>query len=212
MQIVHEAYPLEWPEHQARTPHWQRDPSPFASRSLVRAYEDLGHELGRLGAASFVISSNAKLRSDTTLPLARQPHIADPGAAVYLVREERDAQTGRREPKLYALACDKYESLEENLRALFLTIDSIRRIERHGSSRLMEQALSGFRALTAPRDEQPPWQDVLGVGEDCDLEEALSAYRALIRDHHADKTGDGEEALRLNNAIAEARQELRNRG
>jgi hypothetical protein len=45
----------------------------------------------------------------------------------------------------YAIACDKFEKAEWNVAAIAHTIRSFRQMERDGTSRILEQAMEGFK-------------------------------------------------------------------
>lgn len=47
----------------------------------------------------------------------------------------------------YVIACDKYKQPRWNLNAIRMTIHSLRQMERDGTSRLLERAMSGFAAI-----------------------------------------------------------------
>ena len=96
---------------------------------------------------------------------------------------------------------------DENVRALEATIEALRRIERHGASALLDQALSGFTALPPASDERPAWWEVLGLpARPPALSGAESAYRLKAAQIHPDRGGDGEGMAALNGAIREARE------
>lgn len=206
--MIREPYPLEWPVGHPRTPRGRRRYSRFGKWTYHSAAVELDEELRKLGGVRWVISSNLRVRQADGLPLSRQGSIDDPGVAVYVERRIREPQTGTRTIRMFAISCDVYRSVEDNIRALTLVVSAMRTIERHGSPQLMEQAMSGFKMLTAPPDVQPPWYEVLGCAEDVTLLEAESIYRRLLREKHPDRGGSDEDALRLHNAIAEAREVL----
>lgn len=170
-------YPLTWPAGWPRTPGHLRTYSTFRT-TTEKAFNGLLAELERLRARGVIISSNLKLRNDG-FPYANQPRHGDEGIAVYFTRKGKE----------YALACDKFTKREDNLRALALTIEAIRGIERWGSSDLMERAFTGFAQLAAPADTRTWWQ-VLGVDEHADRYEVHRAYLYLRSIHHPDKGGD----------------------
>lgn len=200
-------YPLEWPLGHARTPGYSRKAWPRKEWTIAQARRRLEEELRRMGATGWVISSDMATNLDGTLRSNARPP-ADPGVALYVKRKIREPQTGLRTVRLFAMSCDRYDTIAGNLRALTHTIDAMRSIERHGSSRLMEQAMSGFKMLTAAPDVQPPWHEVLGCDEDEDLHEVESVYRQLILENNPDNGGSEEVARRLHNAVAEAREIL----
>lgn len=171
-------YPLTWPDGWKRTPNWQRAPSPFKIQSTDRATRELMDELGRLGARKVIISSNLKLRQDG-MPYSQQPRNDDEGIAVYFTRKGIEM----------VLACDKFAKREANMRAITLTIDAIRGIERWGSSDMMERAFTGFTALPPP--VALSWRDVL------DPADPEGSYRRLRSQAHPDKGGSAEAFQRV---------------
>ena len=105
-----EAYPLQWPEG------WPRTKIPGESRYKVgytQAVEELFRELRLLKASKIVLSSNVPLRQDG-LPYAdyARRRIDDPGVAVYFVRGG-DQQM---------IACDSWDRVSDNIRAVGLTV------------------------------------------------------------------------------------------
>lgn len=196
--MKHEPYPLEWPIGQARTPASRRRRSQFKHLQWGRARDLLLDELGRMGAERVTISTDVRTRGDGVFyASAREPD--DPGVAVYF----------RRRGRWYSLACDSYLKLAENVRALGATVEALRRIERHGASDLLEQALSGFAALPAAIAVRPKWWESLGFdAPPTSLKVARLRYRSLVAEHHPDKGGDPGQMAILNDAIREAREEL----
>lgn len=171
-------YPLNWPSGWPRTPQWARGASPFKVQTTNRAYDDLVAELGRLGARKVIISSNLKLRQDG-FPYSQQPRHNDEGIAVYFTRKGVEM----------VLACDKFAKREDNMRAITLTIDAIRGIERWGSSDMMERAFTGFTALPAP--VVLSWKEVL------DPADPEGSYKRLRSETHPDRGGNAEAFQRV---------------
>jgi hypothetical protein len=182
-----EAFPLTWPITQPRTPPAKRRRSKFKvtfgdARSFLLA------EVDRLGGYNAILSTNVPLRRDG-LPYA-DGDPGDPGAAIYF----------KMDSKPYVIACDSYESLRENVRALGLTIEALRTIERHGSTSMMEQAFTGFLALPPPRPLDPPWWESLGVEAHTPTEQVRAARQVLIEQHHPDRGGDHDVMAQINRA------------
>lgn len=212
-------FPLCWPDGWPRTNADARRSSRFRT-GTDRSRHELLHELKLFGASHVVVSTDVPTRNDGQLYASATMSPRDPGIVVYF------QWCG----KPYHVACDAYDSLSENVRALFLTIKAWRTIERHGASQLLERVVSGFSALppSAEADEPPsePWWEVLGVpqvGDSLpveianDLDHPLrrpilalceSLYRAKIRDAHPDRGGSHEAMLQINRAIEEARAAL----
>ncbi len=188
-----EAYPLTWPLGQNRTK--QRIRSLFKV-GLGEAAEDLRSALKLLGARNIVVSSNVHTRRDG-LPYADAREPDDPGVAVYFDRSVR-APEGGHVVRQFVVACDQYQRVRWNIRAVGLTVEALRSISRHGASSMMEQAFTGFAALP-PAGE--PWWEVLGVAADVDDAAILAAFRELSRVHHPDVGGDAARMAKLTQAF-----------
>src|SRR5687767_15524562 len=123
----HSSFPLEWPASKKREA-WNRKPSKFRDLGFGKCRDDLLRACKRLGAEDVTLSTNIALRRDG-LPYANMPQPSDPGVALYF---DLVAWTnGKRQKKHYALACDQYRKVEENLRALVHTLDAMASIRRH---------------------------------------------------------------------------------
>lgn len=200
--MSHQPFPLEWPIGRARTESWKRQTSGFRALGFGRARDDLFAEMRRFGARDVVLSTSVPLRLDG-IPLAATRQPDDPGVALYFSLTGADSKAPRR---YYSIACDGYRKVEENMRALVHTIAAMRTIERHGSSQLLEQAMSGFAALPA-EGETGAWWTVLGFKVRPNLAEAKTAWRELVAQNHPDRGGSEEVMLELNRAIERAEQE-----
>jgi len=186
-----EAYPLTWPAGWERTPSYRRETGAF-KMPLGRARDGLLAEIGRMGGRRIVMSSNMQLRRDG-LPYAQQGAIDDKGIAVYFERKG----------KPMCFACDRYTSLEANMRAIELTIAALRGITRWGASDMLERAFTGFTALPGAGGSEH-WSDVLGLAATAGRDEIESAYRRLRSQHHPDRGGDAEQFHRITKAYEEA--------
>ncbi len=193
---MHEAYPLAWPLGQARTPAPKRRDSRFDT-PFARARDELLRELALLGAHDVVISTNVPTRRDG-LPYAAAREPDDPGVAVYFTRRV-DAQARPAAWTPFTIACDTYTKVRDNLRAVGVTVEALRTIQRHGASSMLEQAFSGFAALPAPQADQA-WWEVLGVTNAASVAAIKAAHAMLARRHHPDVGGDTETMARINRA------------
>lgn len=195
--LVGQPYPLYWPEGWPRAQY--RKASRY-ERAFARDRDSIVRRLRKMGATSIVISSNVPLRRDG-LPYAGMAQPADPGVAVYFARRKRD----------HVVACDVWKTVDENLRAILRTIESLAAIERAGSAQLEDRAYQGFARLpasTTPRAR--PWREVLNMKPGASLESAEIEFRALAAQRHPDVPGGSHEAfVELGRAIEEARKELR---
>jgi hypothetical protein len=186
-----EAFPLQWPPGRPRTKWPER--SNFEV-TLGKAIRDVQEEVRRLGGAGLVISSNLPLRRDG-MPYANSSQPEDRGVAVYF----------RYKRKPMCFACDRWNRIEDNLRAISKTIDALRGIERWGTGQMVEQAFTGFTALPAP---EQPWQ-VLGLDTSRPTRDQIDeAHRRLAAEHHPDRGGDNEKMARINAARDELYRSL----
>lgn len=176
-----EAYPLTWPANRprARTREYAR----FRQPPLGLTIRQVQDEVARLGGSKLVISSNLPTKRNG-VPYATQAQPSDRGVAVYFDYKK----------KAMCFACDRWNAVEDNMRAVAKTIDALRGIERWGSGQMVEQAFTGFTALPAP---EQPWQ-VLGVEREAALDTVLAAYRRLAAKHHPDRGGDEGQMARIN--------------
>lgn len=186
-----QAYPLAWPQG------WPRTKNPQRSRFDVtreRATQELVWELQRMGARYPVISTNLPLRRDGLPYAGVKPDNGDTGVAVYFERKG----------KQMVFACDRWDRIEDNMRAIQKTIDALRGIERWGASDMMERAFSAFQALPPPKS---PWE-VLGVPPRSSRDAVNDAYRTKAKNVHPDIGGSAAAMAELNAARDAALKEL----
>lgn len=172
--------------------------------TLTEATARLQGELDRLGAVDVILSTNVELRLDG-LPRSGRAEPADPGAAVYF----------KRQGKPYALACDSYDRVADNVAALAAHVDALRAIERHGVGTL-ERAFTGYLALPAPRITPRSWREVFNIPPETEAvfsREALldvveQRHRQLVAKVHPDAGGSHDAMAELNRARDDARKEL----
>lgn len=156
-----------------------------------------------MNVREFVLSSNVPLRLDGN-PRSGQPEPTDPGVAVYFDFAGRST----------VLACDRWASVAENLRAIVKHIDALRGQARWGVGSL-EQAFAGYAALPAPgQHSRRPWRNVLDLTNrgdrpgNIDLADIEQRFRELARIHHPDRGGNPDTFSELVAARDDARQEL----
>lgn len=209
------AFPLQWPIGRPRTPANQRRRAKFGvqvtkqsavdpSRSwktkgdltIAQARDRVLHELALMGAMWPVLSSNLRLRADE-LPISKQRAPDDPGIAVYFFIDGRS----------HCLACDRWDRIQDNMAAIAKHVEAMRGIDRWGVGTL-EQAFAGYRASLPPPGSD--WRSVFGFsnGGNPTLEQVQQRYREKMKEHHPDLGGDPNEAVRFNQAMAAAEQEL----
>lgn len=198
-----QASPLHWPFGKPRTAPGKRTRAAFSrepshATTVHRERMNLAREMRLLGVRSYLISSNLALRLDGE-PRSGQAEPADPGVAVYFALANRPT----------VLACDRWDRVADNLRAIVKHIEAIRGQDRWGVGTI-EQAFAGYAALPPPSGPDQPgertWREVMGFGprEHIVLADIGIRYRALAKE----RAGD-EAALRdLNVARDQARAEF----
>jgi len=191
-----EAYPLHWPVGKPRSKSQAR--SAF-SGSQNDSQNFIINEIRLLGGSNPIISTDIKLRQDG-LPYASQRQPDDQGVAVYFDYKGQQQ----------CFACDRWDLIKYNMKAIGKTIEALRGIGRWGSGDMVEAAFKGFQALPAPICGEPPWYEVLGfVEEPNQLFHAEDSFKRLARKYHPDNGGTHEKMAQLNKAIDQARKELK---
>ena len=181
-----EAFPLQWPPGKPRTPRARIELSRFSPGDRPQECRAVQEELARLGARNVVISTNIRLRNDG-LPYANDKAPADQGVAVYFT------YAGGQK----CFACDRWWTIEENLRAVWKSIEAIRGLERWGSKSFVDAAFTGFAALPAPGAARA-WWDVLGVSQHATVDQINAAYREKAKSAHSDAGGSDAAMSELN--------------
>lgn len=190
-------YPLRWPDMWPRTPLHERKSHSAFKVSGDKARRDLIAELKKMGCTDVRVCSNVPVRNDG-MPYADQARrrIDDPGVAVWFTRNGTTM----------AMARDKYQRPEDNLRDLGLAVRDMNALALHGGAIMMERAFSGFAALPPPLD----WRRTLGFKPDQRVTRAEinTAHRRLALEHHPDVTGDHKKMADLNVARDKALGEV----
>lgn len=190
------AYPLAWPAGWPRTTSSRRSQfgrgSRAATLTVARARRDAISELRRLGASSIVISSNVELRLDG-LPYSNRRAPDDPGVAVYFLR------AGRQQ----CIPCDRWKTVEENLRAIALSVAALRGLERWGAKSMVDAAFAGFKTLPE-RAVGRPWWEIIGCSRDAGEDEIRDRYRCEAMARHPDRGGSHEAFVELQQAFRQA--------
>lgn len=183
-------HPLAWPIGRPRRGWSNRKSGKFTSGgnpvTVAAAVQRLDEELVRLGAIYILPSSNLELRLDGR-PRSDRGVPNDPGVCVYF----------QLKGKPFALACDAYDNVAQNIAALAAHIEATRAIERHGVATAAE-SLAAFSALPPPGPAtQPPrsWWVVLGVSARATAAEINAAFRTLSADRHPDRPGGSHDAM-----------------
>lgn len=153
-------FPLAWPVGRPRTKKRIRgsfqetmDDGKKRSVTMTTACERIEAEVSRLGGILPILSTNLELRVDGRPRLDRGPP-SDPGVCLYFRIGDRP----------YAMACDTYTEVTQNVAAIAAHIEASRRQARYGVATAAE-TLQAFTALPAPDHILPgrkPWRHVLG--------------------------------------------------
>lgn len=165
---------LDWP------PGWQRTPAPKPAAfdmSYDRACATLREEIRRLGGRDAVLTHN---------PFQQGADPRDPGVALYF-----NLKQGRK-----VFACDRWQRVRDNVRAIALSIEAMRGLARWGASDLLERAFTGFEALPPP----PSCWDVLDLAPGASRDEIWAAHRRLVLKHHPDRGGSPSKTAEINAA------------
>jgi hypothetical protein len=177
------AYPLSWPLS------WKRNKTPQRSRfgtfynkpSVAKGRDAVIHEVFVMGCPSYnvVISSNLPLKRDG-LPYSNQKEPTDTGVAVFF----------RIDGKPTVLACDKWNTVGDNLWAIARHVEALRGQDRWGVGSLA-QAFAGYVALNE-KTEATCWE-ILEIASNATEPQIMDAYRRKARETHPDKEGGSSE-------------------
>lgn len=194
-------FPLEWPTGWPRTPRGKAKPSKYLV-TPEKAMTEMLRSAKLFGASNVVLSTNVPIRKDG-LPYTGVRPPEDAGVALYWIDRKRQARV---------IACDQYSKVHENMRAIGLTLDALRSIERNGASQILERTIGAFAALpasTAPAKRT--WRDVFGWSVLKQFDAALldARYRELARERHPDTGGSNDAFIELTNAYEAAKAEIR---
>jgi len=203
-------FPLVWPEDWPRTPDYKRARSRY-ELTLDGARRKLDEELRKFGAHNPVLSTNLTLRLDGQIR-ATQNEPQDPGVAVWW--KERNGT-------MQVLACDKWRTVRENVRAVCMAVEAMRAINRCGASQILDRAKQSFtvKALGSgtpvrPSVEPRPWwyyRLKLSTWAPT-YDQIKRAYRELAAEQHPDRGGNTEQFLELTTALRDAESWLRENG
>lgn len=206
--------PLSWPAHRPRTPSYRRQTGKFKQHgsaiTVAGAMDRVETEVQRLGGINALLSSNLDLRIDGR-PRSGGARPADPGVCLYFTLKA----------KPFALACDSYTDVAQNIAALAAHLEATRAIERHGVASAAE-SLQAFSALPPPQGSTSAapvargcWE-VLGLKRQTVMDLPASvraaaineAWRGRARETHPDVGGDHAAQAELNAARADALKEI----
>jgi len=209
---------LLWPESWPRVLPMRRQQARFDT-GLAVSIKEILDSMRLMAARQIRVTSDLPVKNNG-LPYATTKEPEDPGVAVWWVNlagQER------------VIACDRWDSVRDNMQAINASLKALRGLERWGASEIVKRAFAGFAALpagsgeevnAAPVPEAPKlrnWRDVFGISGSwlkAAPPEAILAYvktrhRDLISRSHPDKGGSTILAMELNAALTAAENELR---
>lgn len=199
-----ESYPLAWPLGQAKTARPKK--SKFVGEAVQQRLHEIRRNLKAMGGDGIVITSNLPTRQSDGEPRSGAIAHGDQGVAVYW----------RVRGRAHVMACDLWNRVTCNLRAIALTLEAMRGLRRWGAVQA-NQVFAGFQSLPPGAVPPPPpldWRDVLGESWPKDLENdellalARARHRREMKQAHPDAGGSTERAAELNAAMAAAEAEL----
>jgi DnaJ-domain-containing protein 1 len=186
---------LDWPRRFERTSPGDRGRNNSFDVTLSKAFSDLETELDRLGVEDdgYRYSLDARQRNTDQRPYQR----ANPDDPGFVLRWRMDGAD-------YAVACDRYSRLRDNVRTVGLYLREKRKMEQRpvvtGESEFANARLpSGDDETEAVVARQPP-HEVLGVEPDAPEAAVKGAYRGLLKERHPDHGGSQEDFERLQEA------------
>lgn len=185
-----------------------QDPNPRKARkssqfraTYAKTLKDLDYELSKVGAREVVIEAGFR---DDQIRLDGWPY----GRAVPTHPAVRLSFRDRK-GKSIAFPCDTYSTIDENLRAIALTMKSLRDVDRYGVSQQGEQ-YRGWTALppAPPAGPSTMTKDgalqfiglITGWGRDSILGSPDEAYKIAAKKLHPDMGGSHELFVRLQEA------------
>jgi hypothetical protein len=184
---------LDWPRGFDRTEPANRERNNRFEASLRASIDDLEAELERLDVDDWRLSTDARhQKRNPKYPYAN----ASPDDPSAVVRWTMDGEQ-------YAIACDAYSRLRDNVRTLYLYIREKRKMEQRpvvtGESEFANARLPSGDNSEAVVAQEPP-HAILGVKRDAGVEEVKRAFRDRVQTVHPDHDGSEEEFRRVKNA------------
>lgn len=199
--ILAMAYPLDWPFARPRT--LSRKAALFrdggraltmtaARRRLREQVEAMTKRGQNWRVRNMQLSTNIRFTASGTRDQnvsRREPD--DPGVAFYFTLDG----------KPHVLACDRWDTVYDNIAAIAAHIEALRGQERWGVADL-QQAFAGHVALPAP----DPWWTVLDVPRSASAADIHAAYRKKAQTAHPNAGGDRAAWDRLSAAYEAAKK------
>jgi hypothetical protein len=183
---------IEWPTGFDRTDPSERTHNKKFEVSLAKSFSDLEKELEKLGVDDYDYEFDARQRKRDKRPYSR----ANPDDPSFVVKWTMGGEQ-------YAVACDQYTSLRDNVRAAGLYIKEKRMMENRPVT-TGEAEFTNLRLPSGDEDgavvgQEPPCA-ILGVEPDADDSAVRAAYRERLKEVHPDQGGSVEAFGRVKDA------------
>jgi hypothetical protein len=184
---------IDWPTWAERTPANEQERTSKYSVTQTQAIKRLQTELlDRVGADDWRLSTAAPHRKRDGLPYA-DSNPSDPAA---VARWSKDGDQ-------YAVACDRYDDLRDNIRTIGLYVEEKRKMsnrpvktgqDEFATARLPPGDDEGAVIVAGGGVQQEP-HEVLGVSPDASDAVVRGAFRELVKRAHGDHGGNGEHSV-----------------
>jgi hypothetical protein len=187
---------IDWPDWADRTRPAARERTSKFSVTLATSISDIETELeDRLGVDDWRLSTAAPHRQKDGRPYAN----ASPDNPGAVVRWSMDGEQ-------FAVACDRYTQLRDNVREVGLYIEEKRKMGtrpvRTGQDEFATARLPSADdddLVVAGGETEAP-HEVIGVSVDAPDAVVEAAYRELLKERHPDHGGTAAELRQLNQA------------
>jgi len=183
---------LDWPAGWDRTPAEQRERNRSFEASIATTTDELATEMDRMDVDHWRGSIGNQHTKSNGLPL----HNANPDDPGFVLRWTDDGEE-------FAVACDDYLRLRDNLRTVYLWVHET----RMRSQRPVKTGDAEFAAARLPSGDEDavvarePPHEVLGVHPDAPDSVVEAAFRAEVKKAHPDQeSGSREQFERVRNA------------
>lgn len=185
---------IDWPAGWERTAADERKRTSRFDKSLRQSVDELAVELERVGVDDWRLSTGARHQKRNPRYPYANANPDDPGAVVQW------SMNGEQ----YAVACDTYTDLRDNVRTLYYYVREKRKMEsrsvRTGENEFSNLRLPSGEEATGTLAGEPTPCELLGVSPDADADEVESAFRERVKTAHPDGGGSGDEYRRLQEA------------
>ncbi|UWG47024.1 DnaJ-like chaperone fused to ferredoxin [Halanaeroarchaeum sp. HSR-CO] len=181
---------LDWPTGFDRTPPVERNPNRHFRASIANTTEELETELYRLDPDEWRADIGNQHTKSNGLP----QHNANPDDPGFVLRWRKDGEE-------FAVACDAYTRLRDNLRTVYFWVHET----RMRNQRPVETGEDEFAAARLPPGDEeaiavaptPEPHEILEVAPDAPEAVVRGAARSLKAEHHPDRGGDVEQFKRI---------------